>query len=299
MTILLVGGGPDTVTAPAVFDRFVRELRHRASGRVPRVAVVLFDREGSSEYFLPAYVVPLESRTACDVVPVLLGFNRGADPAVFDDVDGIVVGGGPTPGYLEGLLPSAQPIRSLVSDGVPYMGFSAGAMVAPVRAIVGGYRIRGTEVCPADWSEGLEEVEIRDGLGLVPFAVDVHAAQAGTLGRAVGAPAHGHRHRPARQQRHVLLTHGPRALRSHGPQRHLEEDAPPGLDPGRGGGDHRVPPFAAALAEVHDRVQDHRPGLEGHLLRTADGGGRRSVRARLYRDPASEQGQARQPGGNH
>ena len=59
------------------------------------------------------------------------------------------------------------------------MGFSAGAMVAPVRAIVGGYRIRGTEVCPAEWSEGLEDVEIRDGLGLVPFAVDVHAAQAG------------------------------------------------------------------------------------------------------------------------
>ena len=61
------------------------------------------------------------------------------------------------------------------------MGFSAGAMVAPARAIVGGYRIRGTEVCPVEWSEGLEEVEIRDGLGLVPFAVDVHAAQAGTL----------------------------------------------------------------------------------------------------------------------
>ena len=115
MTILLVGGGPDTVTAPAVFDRFVRELRHRASGRVPRVAVVLFDHEGSSEYFLPAYVDPLQSRTACEVVPVLLGFNRGADPAVFDDVDGIVVGGGPTPGYLEGLLPSAQPPESIPS----------------------------------------------------------------------------------------------------------------------------------------------------------------------------------------
>lgn len=191
MTILLVGGGPDTVTTPAVFDRFVKELRRRAPGRVPRVAVVLFDHKGSSDYFLPAYLEPLESRTACEAVPVLLGFGRAADPAAFDDVDAIVVGGGPTPGYLEGLLPSAEAIRRLVADGVPYMGFSAGAMVAPARAIIGGYRIRGSEVCPVDWSEGLEEVEIRAGLGLVPFAVDVHAAQAGTLGRAVGAVAKG------------------------------------------------------------------------------------------------------------
>ncbi|SDP75523.1 cyanophycinase [Arthrobacter sp. ok909] len=191
MTIILVGGGPDTVTIPAVFDRFVRELRHRAPGRVPRVAVVLFDHEGSSEYFLPAYVGPLESRIDCKVLPVLLRFNKEANPAAFDDVDGIVVGGGPTPAYLEGLLPSAVAIRRAVSEGVPYMGFSAGAMVAPARAIVGGYRIRGTEVCAMDCSEGLEEVEIRDGLGLVPFAVDVHAAQAGTLSRAVGAVAKG------------------------------------------------------------------------------------------------------------
>jgi cyanophycinase len=191
MTILLVGGGPDTVTTPAVFDRFIKELRHRAPGRVPRVAVVLFDNEGSSEYFLPAYREPLESRIICEVVPVLLHQNEDVDPAALSEMDGIVVGGGPTPDYLAGLLPSAASIRRMVSEGVPYMGFSAGAMVAPARAIAGGYRIRGTEICPAEWSEGLEELEIREGLGLVPFAVDVHAAQAGTLSRAIGAVAKG------------------------------------------------------------------------------------------------------------
>ena len=66
--------------------------------------------------------------------------------------------------------------------GRPYLGFSAGAMIAPERAIIGGYRVRGVEVCPEEASEGLGEVELREGLGLVPFAVDVHAAQAGTLG---------------------------------------------------------------------------------------------------------------------
>lgn len=133
MSIILVGGGPDTVTTPVVFDRFVTDVRARAGGsRPPRIAVVLFDREGSSEYFLPAYLEPLQNRVPCDVT-----------------------------------------------------------MIAPQRALAGGYRIRGTEVCSAECSEGLDELDVRDGLGLVPFAVDVHAAQAGTLSRAVGAVAEG------------------------------------------------------------------------------------------------------------
>ena len=39
--------------------------------------------------------------------------------------------------------------------------------------------------------EGLDSVDIREGLGLAAFSVDVHAAQAGTLSRAVGAVAAG------------------------------------------------------------------------------------------------------------
>jgi cyanophycinase len=192
MSIILVGGGPDTVTTPVVFDRFVTEVRRRAGGnRPPRIAVVLFDREGSSEYFLPAYLDPLQSRMPCQVVPILLRSGEPADPASFDDVDAIVVGGGPTPEYLAGLRGSAAAIRTAAAAGVPYLGFSAGAMIAPQTALTGGYRIRGIEVCAEECSEGLDEVEIRDGLGLVPFAVDVHAAQAGTLSRAVGAVAAG------------------------------------------------------------------------------------------------------------
>ena len=192
MSIILVGGGPDTVTTPVVFDRFVKDIRNRTGGSRPaRIAVVLFDREGSSEYFLPAYLEPLHSRTPCELTPVLLRDNEPADPGAFDDVDGIVVGGGPTPDYLDGLRGSAAAIRAAVAAGVPYLGFSAGAMIAPRRALVGGYRILGVEVCSEECSEGLDELEVRDGLGLVPFAVDVHTAQAGTLSRAVAAVAEG------------------------------------------------------------------------------------------------------------
>jgi cyanophycinase len=39
--------------------------------------------------------------------------------------------------------------------------------------------------------KGLDTVDVRDGLGLAPFAVDLHAAQAGTVSRAVAAVAAG------------------------------------------------------------------------------------------------------------
>jgi cyanophycinase len=192
MSIFLVGGGPDTTTTPVIFDRFVAEVVHRTGGaRPPRIAVVLVDHEGSAAYFLPAYLDPLYHRTPCDVVSVLLRRQEHVDPKVFDGVDAIVVGGGPTPVYAECLRPAAAAIRHAVQAGAPYLGFSAGAMIAPERALVGGYRVNGAEVCPEDASEGLEEVEFREGLGLVSFAVDVHAAQAGTLGRAVAAVVHG------------------------------------------------------------------------------------------------------------
>ena len=192
MSIFLVGGGPDTTTSPVIFDQFVAEVVHRTGGsRPPRIAVVLVDHEGSAAYFLPAYLDPLHRRTPCEVVTVLLRRQENVDPRVFDGVDAIVVGGGPTPAYAAGLRKAAAAIRHAVQAGAPYLGFSAGAMIAPERAIVGGYLVRGVEVCPEDASEGLGEVELREGLGLVSFAVDVHAAQAGTLGRAVAAVAHG------------------------------------------------------------------------------------------------------------
>ena len=59
--------------------------------------------------------------------------------------------------------------------------------MAAARAIVGGWRLGGREVCAAEAGEDLDELAVRDGLGLVPFAVDVHATQWGTLTRLVHA----------------------------------------------------------------------------------------------------------------
>ena len=185
MTVFLVGGGVDTVRTPGLLGPFRQELTRQAGDGQPHLAVVLVDHEGSGERFLPEYLEALEVGAGCDVVPVFVRPDHAVDPDLFSDVDGYVVAGGPTPAYLTGLFDAAGVIRKSVGSGVPYLGFSAGAMVAATDVIAGGYRLGDTEVCPEEWSEGLDAVMLRPGLGLVPFAVDVHAAQAGTLGRAV------------------------------------------------------------------------------------------------------------------
>lgn len=186
MTLYLVGGGVDTVSTPGLLHPFTRDLEElgRSGARVPRLAVVLDDQWGRGEEFLPEYVEALDCGAA-EIEPVFLRPGHPATPQTFADVDGIVVGGGPTPAYCEGLREARDLVRHVVSQGVPYVGFSAGAMVASRAVLVGGWRLEGRDVCPEEWSGGLEQVTLRPGLGLVPFTVDVHAAQAGLLGRAV------------------------------------------------------------------------------------------------------------------
>ena len=121
---------------------------------------------------------------AADVRTVVLSAARPVADASVDlaGVGGIYVAGGLTPLYAQVLAGWTPPA------GVPYAGFSAGAAVASRRAVIGGWRTAGgAAVCPHETGEDLDAVTVVDGLGLVPFAVDVHAAQWGTLGRLIHA----------------------------------------------------------------------------------------------------------------
>lgn len=193
MSIFLVGGGPDTVTSSEIFDQFVEEVQKHGAlkRRAPIIVVVIFDEGGSATHFLPAYRAPLESRMPCEIRPVLVTRDRQVEPASFTDIDAILVAGGPTPVYLNSLQTALDAIASSIAQGASYMGFSAGAMIAPKVALIGGYTINGTEVCTEEWAEGLREITLKAGLGLVPFTVDVHAVQAGTLGRAISVVVNG------------------------------------------------------------------------------------------------------------
>ena len=116
-------------------------------------------------------------------------------PPAVDDLDGaagVYVAGGWTPGYRDVLVDGGtdwlEPVRT---GSVPYAGFSAGSSIAAEHALVGGWRVerngRAVPVCHEDVGEDLDLLTIGPGLAVVPFLVDVHAAQWGTLHRLVHA----------------------------------------------------------------------------------------------------------------
>jgi cyanophycinase len=152
----------------------------------PRIAVVLID-EGNGAEEIDRFTSLLSRAADCVAVPVLVPLGDDLDPRVLDDSDGIFVCGGFTPAYASAFTAAAWTIRQWFVDGHPYAGFSAGAAIAADRAIVGGWLQAGVPICHEDAAEDLDELTVVDGIGLVPFAVDVHCAQWGTLSRAVAA----------------------------------------------------------------------------------------------------------------
>jgi cyanophycinase len=164
VTTFLIGGGREEDQVRASHAPFV----HACDGG-PIVAYALDDPE--------RWEAALRLGGAADVRCLLT-------PPTADDLAGaagIFVAGGDTPGYQDALAGWTVP------GGLHYCGFSAGSAVAARRAIVGGWLRDGRPILDADFAEELGELEVRDGLGVVDFAVDVHAAQWGTLTRLIAA----------------------------------------------------------------------------------------------------------------
>lgn len=190
MSVFLVGGVVEPTHGGGLLAPYVAEAAARAAGR-PRLAVLLVDREGSLARALPAYEAAFGG--TADVMPVALRPGEPLDAdAVVRAADGVVVGGGPTPVY-HGVMGDGlgAVVREAVAGGAPYVGFSAGAMVAGERALLGGYLSGGRAVCEEGCSEGLDGLAVAPGLDLVPFTCDVHVTAAGTLGRALELVAAG------------------------------------------------------------------------------------------------------------
>ncbi len=190
MSVHLVGGGWDPGFAEAVFRPFLAEAEARAAGAarvVPRVGVLLVADAAEAAVHGERYSAALRTVASCEPVVATVGVGGRFGSTVLNDVDGLLVAGGLTPAYLEAILPLADEIRLLVADGLPYLGFSAGAALAAERALIGGWRIAGIPVCPEEAGEDLDEVTVADGLALIDLAVEAHAAQWGTLARLIAA----------------------------------------------------------------------------------------------------------------
>jgi len=191
MSIHLVGGGWSDDYEGDVYRAFLVEAAARAllSGRdLPRIGVLLVreDEATAADRGL-AYTAQLRRVSPCDTEVTAIVEGELFASAALSDIDGLLIGGGLTPAYLDAVTPIVDEIRLLVGDGLPYLGFSAGAMIAADAALIGGWRIGEIEVCGEDAAEGLDEITVVEGLGLVDLAIDVHAAQWGTLSRLIAA----------------------------------------------------------------------------------------------------------------
>jgi cyanophycinase len=187
MSIHLVGGGQRFAHDTTILSAFVAEAAERAAvGSLPRIGVLLVTEDSGVEY-AARVEAELTLAGACEVVSRLRVEGGAFELADLADLDAIYVGGGLTPAYATALEPLVVEIRRLVADGMPYLGYSAGAALAAEQAIVGGWKIGGVAVAPEDTAEDLDEVTVQPGIGLIDIAVDVHAAQWGTLGRLVAA----------------------------------------------------------------------------------------------------------------
>jgi cyanophycinase len=185
--VALLGGGR-SVTGRACYAPFLAAASSRSP--TPAVGCLIVDEgDGPDQY--QRFAQLLTAVAPCRPTPVLVPVGTGFDPARLAGCDALLVCGGLTPAYAAALRPVAGPVRDWLAAGHPYAGFSSGAAVAATSAVVGGYRSGGRVVCPPDAGEDLEEITVVDGLGLVSFAVDVHAAQWGTLGRLCAAVAEG------------------------------------------------------------------------------------------------------------
>ena len=185
--VFLIGGGWDETAFPRTYGRFVAAV---GDGAAP-IACILLDHDERDAYFARS-VAAFAAVGATGLVPVFVSPERPLAEADLQGVAGIFVGGGLTPAYYDAIVPTTGAvIRNLVEAGVPYAGFSAGAMIAPDDGIIGGWKLRQGDddltICSEDVSEDEEYLDVRQGIGLVPFAIDVHASQYGTPTRLLHA----------------------------------------------------------------------------------------------------------------
>ncbi|MEU1473396.1 hypothetical protein ABZ434_34940 [Streptomyces sp. NPDC005761] len=202
MAVHLIGGGWDEDVAPLLYGPFLAEV-----GRGGVVGCLLIDEGDGDEQFARYDAVLRRVAPQCRPVPLLVPVGSVFEPGALAGLDGLLIGGGLTPAYQDALGPVAAVVaRAITERPLPFAGFSAGAAVAARRALVGGWLDRGVPVCPDDAAEDLEEIELRDGLGLLPHTVEVHAAQWGTLARLVAAVARGDASRGVALDESTLLT---------------------------------------------------------------------------------------------
>lgn len=183
------GGGTDPSANQACFSPFVEECYRQ--GGAPKLVLVLHDQHADD---LDAYRAMLVHGGAKPdhITPVMVSEERTLTGTDIVGASGVFIAGGTTPAIHYALCQDITWLRTLRRSSIPYCGTSAGAAIAAQHAIVGGWKVqrkgRLMQVVHPAASEGIEELDVRGGLSVIPpvfQAVDVHASQTGTLARAL------------------------------------------------------------------------------------------------------------------
>jgi cyanophycinase len=191
--LFLHGGGDSPLSRTETLGRFMDAA---TSGSTCTLALVVAEEsEPQARASFEAYraIFTALPNAPAVIEPVLVAPARPLRRAHLEQLapSGVFVCGGSTPLYHEALCLDTEWLVYLRAAGIPYGGTSAGAAIAARRAILGGWQAtRGGQaraVLFQGASEGLDAITVREGLGLVPFAIDVHASQLGTLTRMIHA----------------------------------------------------------------------------------------------------------------
>jgi cyanophycinase len=175
-SVYLIGGGRDEDGVRASHAPFVHAVGEQA------IVVLVLDESDDTD--VDRWTGSLTAAGAAELRPVVVSKDRPPTARDLKGAGGVFVAGGWTPGYQEALVGAGT---DWLPRDIPFGGFSAGAAIAGEWAIVGGWRLGGREVCAEEAGEDLEPLTVRAGLGLVPFAIDVHATQWGTVSRLIHA----------------------------------------------------------------------------------------------------------------
>jgi len=192
--LYLIGGGWDEVSFPQTFGRFVQA--GTKDGHCTILLVLAINDVAARNEITEDFTQMFHALGNVKTEPFFLSTTQNITCDILHAIapSCIFVGGGLTPRYQEFLGNNRDFIEYILNNNLPYGGFSAGSAIAAQQSIVGGWKITASghdiPILDADFSEGLDNIEIREGLGFLPYPLDVHGSQWGTITRVIHAVDH-------------------------------------------------------------------------------------------------------------
>lgn len=190
--VYLIGGGWNEKTFSNTYGRF---LKAATKNNERKIAIIVAEENNDSHEQFTRFFRAFESigLSEAEAVSLIVSKKNLLTKEKIEKVrpTGVFVCGGLTPAYYDSVCIDKNWLEYLFENNIPYCGFSAGSSIASEKAIIGGWQRkidnRIVQIADENAGEDIDLLDVRDGLGLVNFAVDVHASQWGTLSRLVHA----------------------------------------------------------------------------------------------------------------